>query len=104
MIYEVKVPSTKRGHRPDGVLIMLPLGVAPIVKKVLIPKDKAIEARAMAIRVARGHYDLCLCTVYCPLGARGRDGNKQQADRKTMDLDSQGPRDSASQVYYDRGH
>ena len=77
MIYEVKVPKNYRGHRPDGVLVMVLLGVMSIVTKVLVPKEKAIEARGLAVRVSRGQYDLCLCTVYCPLGTRDPDGQRK---------------------------
>ena len=62
-IYEARAPKNKQGHRPEGVLVMAPRGVAPIMQKVLVPRDKELEGRAMAVWFARDLYDICACLL-----------------------------------------
>ena len=76
VIYEHKV-QRRKGPQSEGVLIMAPRGMETILKKVLLPSDKDLEGRAMAVWFSRGLYDICIVSVYCPLGDRDPVNHKK---------------------------
>ena len=70
-VIEFKViRKAQGGHRPEGVLMLFPRGVRHTLKKLMVPQDKALEGRGMAVWLQRGLWDVCFVTLYCPLGNR----------------------------------
>ena len=71
--------ARKRGKhsQPEGVLVMAPRGMTGIVKQILIPSAGELEGRGLAVRFSRGLYDVCVVTVYCPLGDRDPNNHKK---------------------------
>ena len=43
------VRKAQGGHRPEGVLMLFPRGVRHTLKKLMVPQDKALEGRGMAV-------------------------------------------------------
>ena len=51
---------------------MAPKGMGNIVKQVMVPTDKSLEGRALAVWYSRRSFQLCVVSIYCPVGDRDR--------------------------------
>ena len=79
-IIEARARRKLRGHVPTGVAVMVPRGMAKIMKKVLLPGDPELGGRGLLIWFARGQFELCVATLYCPLGDRDV-GNQKRCEK-----------------------
>ena len=80
-VIEFKVQKKKKkGYSPEGVAVWAPKGMQRLVKRVMVPSAKELEGRGMAVWYSRGLFDLCIVSVYCPLGDRNPE-NKRRTER-----------------------
>ena len=75
-VYESRVRKRGKGCHPEGVMIAGPKGSNKIVKKVFTPRDQDLAGRALAVWYSRGLYDVCMISMYCPLGDRNPENHK----------------------------
>lgn len=59
---------------------MAPKGARKIMKQVMIPTNKELEGRALAVWYSRGLFDMCIITVHCPLGDRDPNNHNKTKD------------------------
>ena len=78
-IVEAKVAKKlkARGPQPEGVLFMGPKGVMKLCRKIMVPNDPELQGRAIAVWIARGPFDICFVSMYCPLGDRDVQNQKR---------------------------
>ena len=76
-VYDSRVRKKGKGGQPEGVMILGPKGSSKIVKKVMLPRDKDLEGRGLAVWYSRGLYDICMVSLYCPLGDRNPENQKK---------------------------
>ena len=75
-VYEARVRKKGKGCQPEGVSILGPKGSNKIVRKVFTPRDRELEGRALAVWYSRGLFDICMITLYCPLGDRNPENQR----------------------------
>ena len=76
-VYESRTRRRGKGCHPEGVMILGPRGSSKIVKKVMTPRGKDLEGRGIAVWYSRGLYDVCMVSMYCPLGDRNPENQRK---------------------------